>query len=184
MAESTGERIKALRIQQGLTLAGLGQKSGLSSSYLSQIERDKTTASLATLTVIARALGVSLRYFFEDGEQAAFVVRAEDQPGAANGSAPSDMWQRLVPNAGSSKLRVCRVTVAPHSSSGQLPEFAGEELVFVLSGELVIEVECERFQLAAGDSVHFDAAQPHGWRNEGNEAASLLWSRVVSPLER
>ena len=184
MAESTGERIKALRIHQGLTLAGLGQRTGLSSSYLSQIERDKTTASLATLTVIARALSVGLRYFFEDGEQAAFVVRAAEQAGDRAGAVQPDVWQRLVPDAGSSKFKVCRVIVAPHTSSGLLPEFAGEELVFMLSGQLVIEVDCERFQLAAGDSVHFDASQAHGWRNEGDDAASLLWSRVVSPLDR
>ena len=65
MADSIGERIKALRSDQGLTLARLGEKTGLSTSYLSQIERDKTTPSLVTLTAIARPLNVGVRYFFE-----------------------------------------------------------------------------------------------------------------------
>jgi transcriptional regulator with XRE-family HTH domain len=64
LTKSIGERIKALRTERRLTLAGLGEKVTLSVSYLSQIERDKTTPSLSTLMDIAKVLNVGLRYFF------------------------------------------------------------------------------------------------------------------------
>ena len=183
MAESIGERIKALRIQQGLTLAGVAEKTGLSSSYLSQIQRDKTTPSLATLTVIARALNVGLRYFFEDREKAAYIIRADDlvQTRASNSHANS--CQVLVPNAGSSMLNVCRMTIQPQASAGALAEFVGEEMIFVLCGELIVDVGDEHFELAAGDSIHFDAAQAHSWRNVASEAVTLIWSSCAIPTQ-
>lgn len=183
MVQKTGERIKASRAQQGLTLAGLGEKTGLSSSYLSQVERDKTTPSLATLTVIARALNVGLRYFFEDEERTAHIVRAGGQAPGSDGAGQAGGCEVLVPNAGTGKLYACKVTLEPHTSSGSLPEFAGEELIFVLSGRLAVDVGDEHFELVSGDSVHFDAAQAHGWTNDGEEIAILLWSRVLSQLE-
>jgi transcriptional regulator with XRE-family HTH domain len=78
MSESVGKRIKALRVEQGLTLARLSQKANISTSYLSQIERDRTTPSLNTLMGIARAFNVGLRYFFETDDEVARIVRARD----------------------------------------------------------------------------------------------------------
>ena len=172
-----GERIKALRTEQGMTLAELGEKANLSTSYLSQIERDKTTPSLPTLTSIARALNVGLRYFFEVEAEAAYIVRAAEQ----NGLVPNSLLVRqgLTPE-GNPKIQACRFVLQPHALSEQFEPYPGEEFVYVLTGALTIAVGEEQFTLSAGDSVHYDAFQPHQWSNKGDEPCIAIWSRSSS----
>jgi transcriptional regulator with XRE-family HTH domain len=183
MPESIGERIKALRTEQGMTLAELGEKVKLSTGYLSQIERDKAAPSLSTLMDIAKALNVGPRYFFETEAEVAYILRAH---GGQNSLAPDSPVARLrlTPDVGSSKLEAYRVILQPHASSEQLDLFSGEEFGFVLTGELTIRVGDEQFVLAAGDSIHYDAFQPYGWSNAGDEPCVVIWGRAASPLER
>ena len=177
--KSIGERIKALRTEQGMTLAGLGEKVALSVSYLSQIERDKTTPSLSTLMDIAKALNVGLRYFFETETEVAYVVRADEgQADLAPDSSTACL--HLTPKVGSSKIETYRVVLQPHTSPQQLAPFAGEEFSFVLAGKLTISVGDEQFVLDAGDSIHYDARQLHCWHNAGNEPCVLIWGRATS----
>jgi transcriptional regulator with XRE-family HTH domain len=179
LMKSIGERIKALRTEQGMTLAGLGEKVALSVSYLSQIERDKTTPSLSTLMDIAKSLNVELRYFFETEAEAAYVVRAgQGQADLAPDSSAACL--RLTPEVGSSRIEAYRVVLQPHTSPEQLAPFAGEEFVFVLAGKLTLSVGDEQFVLDAGDSIHYDALQPHCWRNESSEASAVFWGRAAS----
>jgi transcriptional regulator with XRE-family HTH domain len=183
MTESIGERIKGLRAQQGMTLAELGEKVNLSTSYLSQVERDRTTPSLATLTAIARVLNVGLRYFFETPVEPVCIVRAESY---RNGDTPDGAVQQrcLTPESASNKLTVRRIALRPHASYGDLTTFTGDELVFVLTGELKVVVGEEMFVLGTGDSVHYDASQPHRWSNDGDEPCLLIWSQALAVLER
>jgi transcriptional regulator with XRE-family HTH domain len=182
LVKSIGERIKALRTEQGMTLAELGGKANLSTSYLSQIERDKTTPSLSTLTLIAKALNVGLRYFFEAEAEAVYVVRAESQDEPALDSPITR--QHMTPKVGNHKLEVSRVILGPHTSPEQLVPYPGEGVVFVLAGELNIVVGDEQFVLAAGDSIHYDALQPHCWSNTGDEPCVVIWGCATSRLER
>jgi transcriptional regulator with XRE-family HTH domain len=183
MPESIGERIKALRTEQGMTLAELGEKVKLSTSYLSQIERDKTAPSLSTLMDIANTLNVEPRYFFETEAEVAYILRAS---GGQDSLAPDSSVARLrlTPDVGSSKLEAYRVILQPHASFERLELFSGEEFGFVLTGELTIGVGDEQFVLAAGDSIHYDASQPHCWSNAGDEPCVVIWGRAVASLER
>jgi transcriptional regulator with XRE-family HTH domain len=180
--QNIGERIKALRAEEGMTLAELGQRSNLSVSYLSQIERDRTTPSLSTLTSVAKALNVGLRYFFETEAEAAYVVRADERPGLAAGS--PIVRQRLTPDAGNSQIKVQRVTLQPGSPPESLERCSGEELAFVLSGQLTMTIGDDHFVLAAGDSIHYDALQPRSWQNDGAEPCIALWAHAISRTER
>jgi len=183
MPESIGERIKALRTKQGMTLAELGEKVKLSTSHLSQIERDKTAPSLSTLMDVARALNVEPRYFFETEAEVAYILRASRGPdGFASDSPVAHL--RLTPGVGNSKLEAFRVILQPHASFEQLDLFSGEEFGFVLMGELTIGLGDEQFVLAAGDSIHYDAFQPHCWSNNGNEPCIVIWGRAASSVER
>jgi transcriptional regulator with XRE-family HTH domain len=176
--ESIGERIKALRVGQGKTLSDLGERANLSISYLSQIERDKTTPSISTLTSIAKALDVGLRYFFETEAETAVVVRRGEE-GVTISSDTRAACQPLTPEVGETKLDVCRITLPPHAPSESLPQRAGEELAFVLSGELTITIGDEQFLLSAGDSVHYNALEPHCWQNFGSEPCAVIWSHAI-----
>jgi transcriptional regulator with XRE-family HTH domain len=178
-----GERIKALRREQHMTLAELGEKTNLSISYLSQIERDKTTPSLSTLTGIAKTLKVGLRHFFETDAEAAFVVRGGGAQENLEGDS-SIAHLPLSPEAENNKLAVHRLTLKPHTPSEQLVPYPGEVLVYVLSGELTIAVGEEEFTLSAGDSVHYDALQPHSRSNRGDESCVAIWTHSTSRTER
>jgi transcriptional regulator with XRE-family HTH domain len=181
--KSIGERIKALRMEQHMTLAQLGQKTNLSISYLSQIERDKTTPSLSTLTGIAKTLKVALRYFFEAEAEAAFVMRSDERRDGPTADS-SITRQCLSPQTGNHKLEIYRVVLKPHTPWEELAPYPGEGCAFVLSGELAICVGDEEFVLAAGDSIHYDALQPHGWSNKGDKLCTVIWSHSASWSER
>lgn len=182
MEESVGERIKALRTEQGMTLAELSEKARVSVSYLSQIERDKTTPSLTTLTGIARVFDVGLRYFFETDAHIAHVVRAREE---GDGFYPGDSscQVRLTSEAANDKIEVYRVVLEPHTPLQQLAPHPGEEFGFVLTGELIFTLGDEQFTLAAGDSIHFDAHQPHAWSNQGDEPCVVIWARSPARSE-
>ena len=180
MPPSIGRRIKALRVDQGMTLADLGTKVKLSTSYLSQIERDKTAPSLSTLMDIARVLNVGPRHFFEDDPEVVCIQRAGKGPDTIQ-EAPVTRLP-LSPATGDKKLEVYRVIMEPRGSFDQPNSFAGEELAFVLRGELTITLGDEVHVLAAGDSIHYDASQPYHWRNAGNERCIVIWGCAATSL--
>ncbi len=174
MADSIGERIKTLRTEQGMTLAELGEKTNLSISYLSQIERDKTSPSLITLEAIARSLNTGLRYLFESDNEAAFVVRANRPTGTSISSAPVERCP-LMPLSGNPEIEVYRITIQSNSASEEVAQFAGEEIIFVLDGELTITIADEQFVLQPGDSIHYDALLMHRWKNAGDQPCVMIW---------
>ena len=178
-----GERIKALRTERGMTLAELGDKAKLSTSYLSQIERDKTTPSLSTLLDIAKALNVGPRYFFEIEAEAAYILRSGEEQEILTSGTPV-VRMRLTPDARNNRLDVYRVQLEPHTSLKQLDSFSGEELGYVLSGELTVKVGDEQYVLSAGDSIHYDASQPYYWINAADEPCVVIWGQAASSLER
>jgi quercetin dioxygenase-like cupin family protein len=88
--------------------------------------------------------------------------------------------QPLVP-ASRSRLAVTHLRIPPGRTSGALPSWPGEEFVFVLSGAIQVDLEGESYWLKAGDSLHFDAAQPHAWRNDSQEVCSVIWGSAGGP---
>jgi transcriptional regulator with XRE-family HTH domain len=174
--QNFGKRIRALRNERGLTLVQLGQRVGLSASYLSQIERGVTMPSLTRLTTIAAALDVEVGYFFEDDVSAPCVVRSNQ--GKKLKSTADAMVELLSADLLDKKIQPYRMVCQPGASSGRSTH-PGEESGFVLKGRLTVTVGEETFVLEAGDSIHYQAFQPHSWRNEGDEECIAVWA--VSP---
>ena len=174
---SLGKRLRALRKEQGFTLAQLGQQVGLSASYLSQIERGVTMPSLARLTAIASALDVEVRYFFEDAVSSPCVIRLNQ--GKRLDNAANVLVELLSANPTDKKIQPYRLVCQPGASWDQLPTHPGEEFGFVLRGQLTVTVGEETFVLEAGDSIHYQTFQPHSWRNEADEECIVVWA--VSP---
>ena len=179
LAESIGERIKSFRIGHGMTLAELGEKANLSTSYLSQIERDKTSPSLSTLETIARSLNIGLRSLFETDDEAAFVLRGSNGTYTPTQRDPI-VRQPLMPQIGNPEIEVYRITFHPHSAPEQIDQFAGEEIIYVLDGELTISIGEEQFVLTAGDSIHYDALLFHSWKSESDNYCTIIWGRARS----
>ena len=174
---SLGKRLRALRKEHGLTLTQLGQQVGLSASYLSQIERTVTMPSLARLTTIARALDVEVRYFFEDDVSSPCVVKL-NQGKRLSGTADTIM-ELLSADPSDKEIQPYRLVCQPGASRDRPPIHPGEEVGFVLKGQLTVTVGEETFILEAGDSIHYQTLQPHSWRNEGDKECIAIWA--VSP---
>jgi transcriptional regulator with XRE-family HTH domain len=175
--QNFGKRIKALRNERGLTLAQLGQRVGLSASYLSQVERGVTMPSLPRLTAIATALDVEVRFFFEDNVSAPCVVRSNQ--GKRLDSTAGAIVELLSANLSNKKIQPYRLVCRPGASSGRPTTHPGEESGLVLKGRLAVTVGEETFVLEVGDSIHYQALQPHSWQNEGDEECIVVW--VASP---
>lgn len=175
--QNLGKRIKALRNERGLTLVQLGQRVGLSASYLSQIERGVTMPSLTRLTTIASALDAEVGYFFEDDVSAPCVVRSSQ--GKRLASTADAIVELLSADLSDKKIQPYRTVYRPGASKGRPTIHPGEESGFVLKGRLTATVGEETFVLEAGDSIHYQTLQPHSWRNEGGEECVVVW--VVSP---
>lgn len=175
--QNLGKRIKALRNERGLTLVQLGQRVGLSASYLSQIERGVIMPSLTRLTTIANALDAEVGHFFEDDVSTPCVVRSNQ--GKRLGSPADAMVELLSADLSDKKIQPYRMVCQPGASRVQSTTHPGEELGFVLKGRLTVTVGEETFVLEAGDSIHYQTLQPHSWRNEGSAECVIVW--VVSP---
>mgnify|MGYP001123537440 CR=1 FL=1 len=177
MAQNVGKRLRDLRHERALTLAQLGQRAGLSASYLSQIERSVIMPSLSNLTTIAMSLDVEIGYFFEDTTSSPSVVRSKE--GKVIERLDDAIVEFLSADPSGKKIQPYRVVCQPGASREQPPTHSREKFGFVLKGQLTVTVGQETFMLKAGDSIHYQTLQPHSWRNEGDEECVTLW--MVSP---
>jgi len=175
--QQLGKRLRHLRHERGLTLAQLGRQVGLSASYLSQIERGVAMPSLSNLTTIARILDVGVAHFFEHDVSAPRIVRSSQ--GKRIDTASHAVVELLSAAPSDKEIQPCLLTCQPGASQDQPPANHGEGFCFVLEGELTVTVGEETYLLEAGDSIHFQALQPHSWRNENDEECIAIWA--VSP---
>ena len=171
--QNLGKRLKALRNKRELTLAQLGQRVGLSASYLSQIERCVTMPSLSNLSAIAGALEMEMGYFFEDDIPPPRVVRANQ--GKRLDSADDIVIECLSADPVDKKIQPYCIMCQPGASGEHSPSYPGERFSFVLKGQLTVTVGEDLFVLKAGDSIHYQAHQACSWRNEGKEESIALW---------
>jgi len=175
--DSLGKNLRDVRKAQRLTLAQLGGKTGLSASYLSQIERSVTMPSLTRLTRIAEALDVEVRRFFEEDTDSPRVVRANQ--GKKLEGVPDIIVELLSADPVGKSLQPYSLLCRPGTSREYTSVYPGDKCGFVLKGKLTVTVGEETFVLAAGDSIHFDRSQPHSWHNKSVQECMVIWT--VSP---
>jgi transcriptional regulator with XRE-family HTH domain len=174
-----GERLRDLRRFRRATLRTIADRSGLSESFLSQVERGRSSASIASLRKIADALGVSMADLFEpDGVPGPKVLRRADRPALAFGVLGKKSL--LTPRA-LHHLEVFVGELQVGGSTGEQPYVHGdsEELVVVISGSVQLELGGELFELESGDSIDYRSSTPHRVTNTGQELAEVMW--IISP---
>src|SRR2546421_2247052 len=174
-----GERLRALRQFRRCTLRTIAARSGLSESFLSQVERGRSSASIASLRRIALALGVSIADLFEpDGPPAARVLRRDDRPALAFGVLGRKLL--LTPRPlHHLEVFVGELEVGGSTGDQLYAHGDSEELFVVLSGTVQLELEGEVFELERGDSIDYRSSTPHRAANVGDELAEVMW--IISP---
>ena len=174
--ENLGGRIRALRGRKGWTLQNLSARSGLSVSFLSEVERGNSSLSIVSLTAICEALEVPLTEILVDDEPSAstIIIKAGNQPCFHIPNSPiTYRWL-----SGDFPGRVIEVLIGefPPNYQHPLSPHEGEEFGYVLEGHLVLKIGGEEYLLGPGDSYHFRATIPHGYETSDQEGAKVLWA--------
>ena len=167
-----GAKIKMLRIQHGLTQEELANRCELSKGFISQIERELTSPSIATLMDILECLGTNLKDFFSDATEEKLVFSPEDYFVKEDDSSVIT-W--LVPSAQKNSMEPIEVRIKGGSSTAADDPHEGEEFGFVLSGKIFVCVGQTKKKCKKGDSFYFHCNQPHYIENAGNTEAVVLW---------
>jgi transcriptional regulator with XRE-family HTH domain len=165
--EFDGQEVRALRKARRFSLAVLAERSGLSVGYLSQVERNQSTPSVKALSAIARALDVTVGWFFSGGnagprEEKGLVVRRDNRRRIIFRDGFVDY---LLSPGLDRALELLISHFKPGATTGEPYTHRGEEAGLVLKGRLEITVGDRRVVLEEGDSFTFASTEPHGYRN-------------------
>ena len=144
-----GKKIKDLRIAKGLTQEELADRSELSKGFISQLERDLTSPSIATLTDILQVLGSSLNEFFYEAPEEQIVFRAEDYFVKTDPELNNTIeW--IVPNAQRNIMEPIRLTLGPGGTTYMDLPHEGEEFGYVLTGTVTIHIGNKSYKAKKG----------------------------------
>lgn len=175
-----GDKIKRERQRLGLTQEELAARTELSKGFISQLERNLTSPSIATLMDILEALGTDISTFFArgEGENEKIVFSPEDMFVKEDEEAGSTVcW--LVPNAQKNELEPIIVSLRPYGETYPDDPHEGEEFGYVLSGAVTLILGNRKFKLKKGDSFCFKPMERHYIVNQTQREARLIW--VVTP---
>jgi transcriptional regulator with XRE-family HTH domain len=169
-----GERLRDIRRLRRATLRTIADRAGVSESFLSQVERGRASASIASLQRIAGALGVAVADLFEPGgPPKPRVVRREERPTLAFGILGR---KHLLTPRPLQHLEVFVGEFDPGGSTGAEPYAHGdsEELFVVLAGTVQLELGGSTYELQSGDSIDYRSSIPHRVNNVGEERAEVM----------
>jgi len=177
--QDIGTRLRGIRRMKKLRLKDVAAKIDCSESMLSKIETNKAQPSLKMLHRLTEVLGTTIASLFADhqdgtitihrqGQRALVVTRAAEDGGTVS-------LERISPFGEDQMLEVNIHIVDPGTESGGDISHTGEEVGYVLEGELDLIVEDESHALSAGDSFYFRSELRHRYRNTGTGRTRILW---------
>jgi transcriptional regulator with XRE-family HTH domain len=167
-----GKNIKQLRNQKGLTQSELADRCELTKGYISQLENNLNSPSIATLTDILSALGTNLSDFFQaEKEEKVVFTKQEFFEKDADGV----LWRWLIPNAQKNMMEPVLVELAENiSTAGDVPH-EGEEFGYVLEGKIALLLGTKQHICKKGEAFYYSAGLPHSIKNKGKGTAKFLW---------
>ncbi len=171
-----GSRLRSARTAQGLTLAQVAEASNLTKGFLSRVERDETSPSVATLVSVCQVLSLPVGALFAEPEIQR--IRAADAPRINFGG--TGITERLVSARNEARVQVLRSNMLPSASGGDdLYTISSDvEVVHVISGALTVRFVDREIELDAGDTLTFPGRELHSWRADPNTGAEVTWTIV------
>lgn len=173
---SLGAALRKKRKRLGMSMQTVADAAGLSVGFISQVERGLTSPSLSSLVGIAEVLQTPISDFLSQ-PSGHDTTRGTDRVSySVDATGPN--YERLSSSFPGSQL----YSVIVHEPPGHRSEpisHRGEEMFFVLAGEVTVEIEGKAEILRAGDSVHFDSTRVHSTWNHGDEPVSILWAGTM-----
>lgn len=167
-----GSNIRSIRKRKNWSIQQICERTGLSQGFMSQVENNKTSPSIATLDSIAQALHVPLAFLLLKNEERMQIIRKDERRKTIHGKENFEVEH--LTNRGN--VRMMLVEMPPGASTEDTHAHAGEEMHFIIQGTLYVEQGEDSATLSAGDSFSWKACIPHYAKNVGNEVAIVLIS--------
>lgn len=173
-----GKKLQNYRNMRKMTMKELGDKTGITPSMLSQIERDLVNPSINTLKVVAKALDVPLFMFFKEDEDETqnLVVRSDSRKTIGNVNNGDIRYDLLTPTT-KGEIEFCMMYIpAKNFSSENIESHKGEEVAYLIKGKVEIVVGTTSYTLEKGDSIRIPALTEHRWINNSNEEVEVIFA--------
>ncbi|WMC92494.1 helix-turn-helix domain-containing protein [Kineothrix sp. MB12-C1] len=174
-----GNKLKELRIQKGLTQEELASRCELSKGFISQLERDLTSPSIATLMDILQCLGTDLQEFFSENPQEEQIVFHETDYFEKIDDELGNKIEWIIPNAQKNIMEPIRLTLEPGGSTYPDNPHEGEEFGYVLAGSIIITLGKKTIRAKKGETFYFTSNTTHYITANKKTGAVILW--VSSP---
>lgn len=169
-----GKKIKELRVGKGLTQEELGDRAELSKGFISQIENDLTSPSIATLVDILQCLGTDLKEFFNDDEDEQVVFKKEDYFEKEDMELHSTVtW--IIPNAQKNTMEPIMLNLEQGGSTYIDNPHEGEEFGYVLKGSIKLHIGSKVYKAKKGESFYYKAEKKHFISCDSKDGATIVW---------
>lgn len=169
-----GQKIKELRVQKSLTQEELADRAELSKGFISQLERNLTSPSIATLVDILQCLGTNLEKFFSETTTEQVVFKKTDFFEKYD-SELKNLVKWIIPNAQKNMMEPILLTLDPGGSTYPDNPHEGEEFGYVISGSIILHIGNRTFKAKKGESFYFTSNKQHHITASGKNGATLLW---------
>ena len=167
-----GSKIRDLRVQKSLTQEELANRTELSKSFISQLERDLTSPSIATLQDILQSLGTNLADFFNETCEEQVVFSKDDYFEKADPELKNKIeW--IIPNAQKNMMEPILMTLEAGGSCFPDNPHEGEEFGYILSGSLTLHLGAHSYRVKKGESFYFTPDKKHYISTKSG--ATLIW---------
>jgi transcriptional regulator with XRE-family HTH domain len=175
LEQSLGDALRRLRLREKISVRTLARKCGFSPSFISQVELNQASPSLASLERIAAGIGVTLGDFFHTAEQSGpILVRSSHRPMLQSGWSRSQIESIGTSGIGS-RLQALLVTMHPEGTSGsRLHTSNGELFAMVIAGSVTLDLADGTQVLRRSDAITIPAGTPHRWENKSTKDIQLL----------
>ena len=167
-----GAKLKELRVQKSLTQEELADRTELSKGFISQLERDLTSPSIATLMDILQVLGTDLKDFFNEEPEEQIVFHQGDFF-IDEGEDHTIEW--IIPNAQKNAMEPILLTINPLKKSRTIKSHEGEEFGYVLKGKIELVMGKKRYKVKAKETFYISGRNSHYLYNPSNTPAKVLW---------
>ncbi|WP_425865178.1 helix-turn-helix domain-containing protein [Arthrobacter sp. TWP1-1] len=171
-----GSRIRAARQDQRLTIEQVAAATGLTKGFLSRVERDLTSPSVASLVTLCQVLSINIGDLFAASET--HLSRRGEGPKISLGG--EGIVERLLTSRSERQLQVLSATIDPYGR-GESELYTVDcdvDVLHIISGELTLIMTQESYDLKAGDTLSFPGREPHTWENRSPHPVEALWILV------
>jgi transcriptional regulator with XRE-family HTH domain len=176
-----GERIRVLRKAKGFSIADVSKQSGIPESTIYSIESHMVSPPLGNIVSLAKVFEISVGDFFgESGDSPYCIVRSGDRKTVSrfnsnDGTSGGYTYQSLGQQKMNRNMEPFLVTLSPSESPEAEPnQHIGEEIIFVLEGNVEVRLLDQIEILNPGDSIYYDSTMPHFISCHGKKPAKIL----------